>query len=94
MANLNTFVIDYCARQKINGTHLKYFVFKQLPVLAPSGYRKPAVWPAAEAVTEWIKRRVLELSYTAWDMEAFARDMSDDGPPFRWDEEPTDSNAG
>ena len=29
----------------------------------------------------------LELDYTSWDIEAFARDMHDDGPPFRWDEE-------
>ena len=31
--------------------------------------------------------RVLELTYTAWDMAPFARDLGDDGPPFRWDEE-------
>ena len=35
----------------------------------------------------WIRARVLELSYTAWDMEAFARDLGDGGAPFRWDEE-------
>ena len=35
----------------------------------------------------WIRQRVLELTYTAWDMESFARDLGDDGPPFRWDEE-------
>jgi hypothetical protein len=29
---------------------------------------------------------VLELTYTAWDIEAFARDLGDDGPPFVWDE--------
>ena len=32
------------------------------------------------------KRGSLELSYTAWDMEPFARDLGDDGPPFVWDE--------
>ena len=31
--------------------------------------------------------RVLELVYTAWDMEPFARDHGYDGPPFRWDPE-------
>ena len=31
--------------------------------------------------------RVLELVYTAWDMEPFARDLGYDGPPFRWDPE-------
>jgi hypothetical protein len=30
---------------------------------------------------------VLELSYTAWDLEPFAQDCGWSGPPFRWDEE-------
>jgi hypothetical protein len=30
---------------------------------------------------------VLELTYTAWDMQPFARDLGYHGPPFRWDEE-------
>ena len=31
--------------------------------------------------------RVLELTYTAWDLKAFAEDCGDDGPPFIWDPE-------
>jgi hypothetical protein len=31
--------------------------------------------------------RVLELTYSAWDLEAFAQDCGWSGPPFRWDEE-------
>jgi len=31
--------------------------------------------------------RVLELTYTAWDLEPFAQDCGWPGPPFRWDEE-------
>jgi hypothetical protein len=38
-------------------------------------------------LSEWLISRVVELSYTAWDMRPFARDLGDDGPPFRWDEE-------
>jgi hypothetical protein len=29
----------------------------------------------------------LELTYTAWDLEPFAKDCGWSGPPFRWDEE-------
>lgn len=36
-------------------------------------------------VRDWILPRVLELTYTAWDLEAFGRDVGYDGPPFRWD---------
>ncbi len=31
--------------------------------------------------------RVIELTYTAWDLEPFAQDCGWPGPPFRWDEE-------
>ncbi|MDA1277999.1 MAG: hypothetical protein O2960_28725, partial [Verrucomicrobia bacterium] len=34
-----------------------------------------------------IQTTVLELTYTAWDLEAFAQDCGYDGPPFRWDAE-------
>ncbi|MBP8644736.1 MAG: hypothetical protein KBH99_01280 [Syntrophobacteraceae bacterium] len=30
---------------------------------------------------------MLELVYTAWDLEPFAKDCGWFGPPFRWDEE-------
>ena len=38
------------------------------------------------SVGMWILPRVLELTYTAWDLQPFARDCGYDGPPFRWDE--------
>lgn len=34
-----------------------------------------------------MSKRALELTYTAWDLEAFASDCGWSGPPFRWDEE-------
>lgn len=36
---------------------------------------------------DWLLPRVLELTYTAWDLEAFARDVGYGGPPFQWDPE-------
>jgi hypothetical protein len=38
-------------------------------------------------VAEWIKLRVVELIYTAWDMQPFAKDCGFEGNPFVWDEE-------
>lgn len=35
----------------------------------------------------FIVPRILELVYTAYDMTPLARDLGDDGEPFRWDEE-------
>ncbi len=34
-----------------------------------------------------MRPRVLELTYTAWDLAPFARDLGYDGPPFRYDPE-------
>ena len=77
-ASLSSFVLDYCARQKMSGTTLNFYLAEQFPVLTPTAYDG---WAA------WISDRVLELTYTAWDIRAFAADLGDDGPPFRWDED-------
>ncbi len=84
-ADLSSFALDYCARQKVGGTSLKYFTMKQLPVLPPDRYLDKARWDSAVLVRDWILPRVLELTYTAWDLQAFGRDVGYDGPPFRWD---------
>lgn len=84
-ANLCSFAFDYAARQKLGGTHLNYFVLKQLPVLAPNEYAAEASWSHGSTIAEWLAPRVLELSYTAWELEAFGRDLGYFGTPFRWD---------
>jgi hypothetical protein len=73
LGNLNTVVLDYEARHKIGGTHLNYFVYKQLPVLPPSAYSPEDL--------AFIVPRVLELTYTATDLEPWAEDIwtSSDG---------------
>ena len=87
LAVLNSVALDFAARQKVGGTHLKYHVFKQLPVPPPNTFLSPCPWSPAETLADWIRPRVLELTYTAWDLEAFARDLGYHGPPFRYDPE-------
>jgi hypothetical protein len=41
----------------------------------------------ATSLVAWIASRVLELVYTAWDMEPFARDCGFEGEPFVWNED-------
>ena len=86
-ANLLSIPFDYCARQKVGGLSLKYFTMRQLPALRPSAYKSPAPWAPSMEIRDWILPRILELSYTAWDLKAFAEDCGDDGPPFVWDPE-------
>jgi hypothetical protein len=87
LANANSMVADYCARQKIGGISLSYFILKQLPVLPPSFCR------AADVA--YVASRVLELVYTADDMQpladalrAAASPLAATVPraPYRWDE--------
>ncbi|HEX2854106.1 MAG TPA: N-6 DNA methylase, partial [Opitutaceae bacterium] len=94
-ASLNSFVLDYAGRQKISGMNLSNFIIKQLPVLSPKTYTKICSWADdltleksnAPSLRDWLLPRLLELTYTAWDLEAFAVDCGWNGPPFRWDEE-------
>jgi len=91
VANLNSLSLDYAARQKVGGTHLSNFILKQLPVFPPATYAKPSPWagqhPSAITYQQFLLPRVLELTYTAWDLEPFALDCGYTGPPFRWDDE-------
>jgi len=87
LANLNAIVVDFVTRNKIGGLNLNFFAVKQLPVLPPAVFVRHCPWHARMSLADWMRPRVLELVYTAWDMEPFARDMGDAGPPFRWDPE-------
>ena len=83
-ANLSSIPFDYCARQKGGGIHLNYFAMRQLPALRPEAYAMPAPWAPSIRIRDWLLPRVLELTYTAWNLKAFAEDCDDDGPPFIW----------
>jgi len=85
-ANMTAFVFDYLARQKIGGTHVTYSLLKQFPLLTPAAYDHPSEWFRNEPLASWLLPRILELTYSAWDLASFASDCGYDGPPFRWDD--------
>lgn len=76
-ANLCSLVRDFTARHKVGGTHLNFFIFKQLAVLSPQDYK--------EVDLDFILPRVIELTFTSNDLEPFARDLGYTGAPFTWD---------
>ena len=86
-ANLSSIPFDYCARQKVGGVSLKYFTMRQLPGLPPGAYATPASWAPSMRIRDWLLPRVLELTYTAWNLKPFAEDCGDEGPPFVWNPE-------
>ena len=88
MANANSAVFDFCARQKLSGSNVNIWIFKQLPAISFQRYNEHSLWSGGKlTLHNWLLPRVLELTYTAWDLEAFAQDCGWSGPPFRWDEE-------
>lgn len=94
LGNLNSIVVDYVARQKISALHLTFGCMKQLAVLPPKIYNEK--WRAE------IVPRVLELTYTAQDLQPFYADVVDENPawdprtgtergqPWRWNPERRD----
>jgi hypothetical protein len=77
LGNWQTLTLDFCARNKIGGTHLTYSYLKQFPFLPPSAYDSTAI--------AFIHPRVLELTYTSHDLQPWAEDLGHDGPPFPFD---------
>lgn len=86
-AVLSSHVCDFAARFKVGGVHLNFFIAEQLPVLPPQILDKPAPWHPSLTLADWLKPRILELTYTAEDLRPFAEDMGYNGEPFVWDEE-------
>lgn len=76
-ANLTSLVFDFVARHKVGGTHMNFFIIKQLPVLPPESF--------SEAALDYIVPRVLELTYTSHDLAPFAHDLGYEGEPYGWD---------
>ncbi|MBL8202642.1 MAG: N-6 DNA methylase [Blastocatellia bacterium] len=87
LASLNSFVVDYVSRQKIGGPNMTVGVISQVPSLSPATYNQDfSLINETQTLRRWILSRVLELTYTAYDLQGFAEDCGYTGEPFRWDE--------
>ena len=78
IATQSSLIFDFFSRQKIGGVTMGLFIWKQQPVPTPA---------MMEPHLPFLVPRVLELVYTAYDMTPLARDLGDEGAPFRWDED-------
>lgn len=79
LANLSALVLDFVGRHKVGGTHLNFFIAKQLPILPPEQY--------TDADLAFIYPRVLELTYTSHDLKFWAEDLGYTGEPFPFEPE-------
>lgn len=77
LANLSSIVLDYCARMKIGGLHLNYFLIKQFPLLSIGAYSSQSI--------EFIVPRVGYLTNTNYEMSGWARDLEINLRPIEFD---------
>jgi len=93
IANFSSFVLDFVVRQNIGGVHLNFFLVKQFPVIKPESYYNSIINRVVPAV--------FEITYTAWDIKAFADDLwREADEPLRvalkqqWDENVSETGGG
>lgn len=63
---------------------MNWYIVEQLPIIPPEKFQETI---GDTTIEELIKTEVLHLTYTAWDMKPFARDLDYEGEPFIWDAE-------
>lgn len=84
---LSTLCVDFIARQKVGGVTLNFYLVKQFPIISNNIAKENILKCDNITSHNWLDQRILELTYTAWDLKPFAKDCGFDGPPFRWDED-------
>ncbi|WP_087508642.1 Eco57I restriction-modification methylase domain-containing protein [Cellulomonas iranensis] len=91
-ATFSSLVFDYVARQKISGTHLKYFLVKQLAAPSPEVFDRSLGGVSYTSLRDWVVPRVIELTFTSHLLAPYARpwlqEMGDNANrPFQWSPE-------
>ena len=81
VSNFNSLALDYVAKCKVHGTNMNWYIVEQLPMIAPPEYNRTF---GDKQALDLVREHVLELSYTAWDLQAFARELGHYGDPFEW----------
>ena len=94
LAIYNSFVYDYAMRNSLSQPSIPQGTSQQIPVPEPAEFQRVARFTGADTLDTWLRPRILELTYTAWDMASFAEDLGDTdpaigtvNPPFVWDDE-------
>ena len=73
MRSGRSLVFDYVARQKLSGTHMTYFVVKQLACPTPDTFADRSRG-SRHVLADFVLPYVLELSYTSWRIRPYANE--------------------
>jgi hypothetical protein len=81
----NAFSTDFVFRVKASGGHASFFLLRQLPIPDRNIVIRESAWDRTTTAMGWMIPRVIELTYSAWDLQPFALECGWSRPPFRWD---------
>jgi hypothetical protein len=84
LANLNSHMLDYVARQKIGAVTLNFFIVEQLPIFPPDRYAERCPWDKRQTLETWISDRALKLTCTADDMLPLAAAAGFEPGVWKW----------
>jgi hypothetical protein len=77
---MNSMVFDYCARQKLSGLHMTFFLLQQLPVPGPGSF--------GQVEKEFLLPRIAELNIATYSQLPLARFLAIPlSSPFPWSED-------
>lgn len=82
VALYNSCVFDYLGRSALSQPSFPQSTFEQLPAHSPNALAEAGLKLVGIGIAPWFLYRALELTYTAWDLEAFANDLGYYGPPM------------
>ncbi len=91
LAVLNSIVLDFVLRQKVQGQNLNWYIVEQLPIIPQEQFTTTRF--GKKSAAEIIREAVLELTYTAHSIGPFAQDLGyvrETGEAksyFMWDDE-------
>lgn len=78
LAAFNSFAVDFLLRIRLGGIHVSDYILEQVPIPAPVELAPHL---------EFLKPRILELTFTSFDMAPFAKFLGvTQSAPFIWDE--------
>lgn len=72
----SSFAFDHIARQKWGGSAFKRFVLKRVACPTPATFATTQPW-LVEPLVNWVRQRVLELTFTSYRIAPFAEGLGD-----------------
>jgi len=84
---LSGHIADYVAKQKLQGTHVNFYILYQFPVPDSSKFRElPGLDTGDSCLEDSVIRRLVKCVNYSYDMEPFVKDMGYEIEPRPWNE--------